>query len=60
MPEGYVSQLLAYVEQYRGDLKAMLMKYREVFPIKLPRKVPPNQGLGDEIEIMLVPGMEFI
>ena len=60
MPEGCVSQLLACDKQCRGELKALLMEYREVFPLELPKIVPPNQGLGDEMEIKLVPGMEPI
>ena len=60
MPEGCLSQLLAWDEQYRGDLKALLMEYREMFPMELPKKVPPIQGLGDKMEIKLVPDMEPI
>ena len=60
MLEGCLSQLLACNKQYKGDLKALLMEYRQVFPTVLPNKVPPNQGLGEEIKIKLVPGMEPI
>ena len=60
MPEGCVSQLLACDEQYRGELRTLLMEYREVFPTELPKRVLPNQGLGDEMEIKLVPGIEPI
>ena len=60
MPEGCISQLLACDEQYRVNLQALFMVYREVFPIELPKKVPPNQGLGDEISIKLVPGKQPI
>ena len=53
-------QLLACDEQYRGELKTLLKEYREVFPTELPKRVPPNRGLGDEMEIRLVPGTEPI
>ena len=28
--------------------------------MELPKRVPPNRGLGDEMEIKLVPGTETI
>ena len=60
MPEGCVMQLLACDEQYRGELKTLLKKYREVFLTELPKRGPPNCGLGDQLEIRLVPGTEPI
>ena len=60
MSEGCVSQLLACDEQYRGKLKALLMEYREVFPMELPKRVPPNRGLGDEMKTKLIPETEPI
>ena len=60
MPEGCVMQLLAYDKQYRGDLKTLLKEYREVSHMELPKRVPPKCGLGDEIEIKVVPGTEPI
>ena len=60
MPKGCVIQLLACDEQYRGELKALLMEYREVFPIELPKRASSNNGLGDEMEVKLVPGIEPI
>ena len=56
MPKGCVTQLLACDEQYRDKLKTLLKEYREVFPTELPKRVPPNCGLQDEMEIRLVPG----
>ena len=56
MPEGCVSQLLACDKQYRGELKAILMEHREVFPMELPKRVPPNRGLRDKMEISLCQG----
>ena len=44
MPEGCVTQLLACDEQYRGALRNLLIEYREIFPIELPKRVPPNRG----------------
>ena len=41
-------------------MKTLLKEHREVFPKELPKRVPPNRGLGDEIEIKLVPGIEPI
>ena len=38
----------------------LLKEYREVFLTELPKSVPPNRGLGDEIEIRLVQGTEPI
>ena len=60
MPEGCVSQLLAYDKQYRGKLIAFLMEYKEVLPMELPKRVTPNCGLGYKIEIKLMPGTETI
>ena len=60
MPEGCVMQLLAHNKQYRGELKTFLKEYREVFPTELPKRVPLNRGLGDKIEIKLIPGTEPI
>ena len=60
MPKGCVTQLLACDEQYRGELKTLLKEYREVFPIELPKRALSNRGLGDEMEIKLVPGTEPI
>ena len=60
MPEGCVTQFLACDEQQRGELKSLLMKYGEVFPVKLPKRVPPNHGLGDEMDIKLILGTEPI
>ena len=60
IPEGCVMQLLACDEQYRGELKTLLKEYREVLPMELPKKVLPNRGLGDKMEIKLVPGTEPI
>ena len=56
MPKGCVTKLLACDEQYRGELKTLLKEYREAFPTELPKRVPPNRGLGDEMETRLVPG----
>ena len=53
-------QLLAYDEPYRGELKTLLKEYREVFPTELPKRVLTNRGLGDKMEIKLVPGTEPI
>ena len=36
------------------------MEFRDVFPTELPKRVPPNRGLGDEMEIKLLPGTEPI
>ena len=36
------------------------MEYKDVFPIELSKRVTPNHGLGDKIEIMLVSGTESI
>ena len=60
MPKRCVMQLLACDKLYRGELKALLKEYREVFPMKLPKRVPPNHRLGDKMEIKLVPGTEPI
>ena len=60
MPKGLVMQLLACDKQYRGELKTFLKEYREVFSAELPKRVPPNHGLGDEMEIKLVPEIEPI
>ena len=58
MPKGCITQLLACDKQYRGELKTLLKEYREVFPMELPKRVPPNHGLGDKMEIKFVPGTE--
>ena len=55
MPKGCIMQLLACDEQYRGELKALLKKYREMLPTKLPKRVLPSCGLEDKMEIKLVP-----
>ena len=60
MPEGCVLQLLACDEQYRGELKTLLIEYREVFSTEIHKRVSPNRWLGDEMEIKLVLGMEPI
>ena len=53
-------QLLACDKQYRGELKALLKECREAFSTELPKRVPPNRGLGDKMEIRLVPGIDSI
>ena len=60
MPKGCVMQLLACDKQYKGELKTLLKEYREVFLAELPKRVLPNRGLGDEMEIRLVLGTEPI
>ena len=60
MPEGCVSQLLACKEEYRSQLKTLLKTYKDVFPTALPKHVPPNWGLGDEMEIRLQPETKLI
>ena len=60
MPEGCVSQLLACKEEYQSPLKMLLKTYKDLFPTALPKHLPPNQGLGDEMEIRLQPGMKPI
>ena len=60
IPEECITQLLAYDKQHRGELKSLLMEYKEAFPTELPKRVPPNRGLGDKMEIKLVPGIEPI
>ena len=42
MLKGCVSQLLACDEQYRGELKTLLMKYIKMLPTELPKRAPPN------------------
>ena len=58
MPEGCVTKLLACDKQYRGELKTLLKEYREVLPTELPKRVPSDRGLGDEIDIKVVAGTE--
>ena len=60
MPEGCVSQLLACEEEHRSQLKQLLKTYKDVFPTELPKHVPPNRGLDDEMEIKLQPGTKPI
>ena len=60
MLEGCVIQLLACEKQYRSELKSFLLEYKEVFPTELPKRVPFNRGLGDEMEIKLELGTEPI
>ena len=60
MPEGCINQLLACDEQYKGELKSMLMEFREVLPTELSNRVLPNRRLKDEMEIKLVPRTEPI
>ena len=60
MPKGCVTQLLACDKQYKGELKTFLKEYREVFPTELPKSILNYRGLGDEMEIKLVPRIEPI
>ena len=53
MPEGCVAQVMGCAEEHRSELKTLLMQYKDVFPTALPKRVPPNRGLGDEMEINL-------
>ena len=55
MPKGCIAQLLAYDKQHRGELKSLLMETKEVFPTELPKRVPPNRQLGDEMKMKLIP-----
>ena len=60
MPKGCVTQHLACDKHYSGELKSWLMEYKEVFLMELPKRIPFNRGLGDEIEIKLAPGTDPI
>ena len=60
MSEGCVPQLLACDEQHRDELISLLMEYKDVFPTKLFKRLPPNRGLGDKMKIKFVPGKEPI
>ena len=60
MAAGYLTQLLASDEQHRGKLQALLLEYRELLPMELAKRVPPNSGLGDEMNIKLIPKTEPI
>ena len=40
-------------EEHRGELKTLLMQYKDIFPTALAKRVLLNQGLGDEMEINL-------
>ena len=37
----------------REELKLLLKEYKEVFPTELPKTVPPNHRLGNEMHISL-------
>ena len=54
MPKGCITQLLARDEQFKSELKSLLMEYMEVFPTELPKRVPLNHGLGDKMDVKLV------
>ena len=53
MPEGCIAQVMGRAEEHRSELKTLLMQHKDVFPTTLPKWVPPNRGLGDEMEINL-------
>ena len=56
LPDGAVPHLLASSEEDRGPLRKLLVDYRDVFPAELPKRYPPDRGLGDAHEIPLVDG----
>ena len=60
MPKGCATKLFACEEWHMGELKSLLVEYKDVFPSELPKRVPPNRGLVDEIKIKLVSGTEPI
>ena len=60
MLEGCINQLLACDEQYGGELKSMLIEFREVLATELSNRVLPNRRLRNEMEIKFVPGTEPI
>ena len=41
--------MLKYLEEYREELKSVLKEYKAVFPIELPKTIPANHGIGDEM-----------
>ena len=53
MPEGCIAQIMGCAEEHRSELKTLLMQYKDIFTMALPKWVPPNRGLGNEMEINL-------
>ena len=45
LPEGNLQHLLDCSEEIRPRLKEFFMKFTEVLPKELPKKLPPDRGL---------------
>ena len=54
LPDGAVPHLLAASDAQRPALRQLLTEYRDVFPSKLPKRYPPDRGLGDAHQIPLI------
>ncbi len=58
LPDGAVPQLLAASDEHRAPLRQLLTEYRDVFPSELPKRYPPDRGLGDAHDIPLIEGAQ--
>ena len=55
LPHGATEHLEEAPEEARSALKLLLEKYKNVFPPKLKKEIPPDCGLNDDHHILLVP-----
>ena len=55
LPEGSLQHLLEASEEIRPQLKEFFMKFADVLPQELPKKLPPDRGLQDIHTIELYP-----
>ncbi len=55
LPEGSLQHLLECSEEIRPRLKEFFMKFVDVLPKELPKKLPPDRGLQDIHTIKLYP-----
>ena len=60
LPKGAVPHFTILTQENYGLPCDLLHKYCSIFPVQLPKRIPPNKKLGDVHLIMLEPGIELV